>query len=87
VSELSYSCGWFNCKYSLHLITLRFNAVSCEYVPVIGRLYSIQYKGIFGMPDKARCYTCEEAGPLRLDFQREEVKIHHVIASTQDCWP
>jgi hypothetical protein len=32
MSELSYSCGQFNCKYCLHLITLRFNAVSCEYV-------------------------------------------------------
>ena len=54
-------------------------------VVVIGQLYSIRYKGIFGMPNKVRRYTCEEARPSRLDFQREEVKIHHIIASMQDC--
>jgi hypothetical protein len=53
---------------------------------VLGQLYSVQYKGIFGLPDKVRCYMGVEARPLRLDFQRDEVKIHHVIASTQDCW-
>jgi hypothetical protein len=53
---------------------------------VVGQLYPVQYKGIFGMPNKVRRNTCEEARPLRLDFQRDEVKIHHVIASTQDCW-
>jgi hypothetical protein len=52
---------------------------------VVGRLYSVQYKAIFGVPNKVRCYTCEEARPLRLDFQRDKVKIHHVIASIQDC--
>jgi hypothetical protein len=53
---------------------------------VVGRLYSIQYRDILGTPDKVRCYTCEEARPSRLDFQRDEVKIHHVISSMQDCW-
>jgi hypothetical protein len=53
---------------------------------VVGRLYSVQYKGIFGTLDKVRHYTSEEARPSRLDFQRDEVKIHHVIASMQDCW-
>jgi hypothetical protein len=53
---------------------------------VVGRLYPIQYKGIFGASDKVRRNVCEEARPLRLDFQRDEVKIHHVIASMQDCW-
>ncbi len=56
------------------------------YVRVVGRLYSVQYKGIFGAPDKVRRNTCKEARPLRLDFQRDKVKIHHVIALTQDCW-
>ncbi len=32
MSELSDSCGQFNCKYCLHLIFMRFNAISCEYV-------------------------------------------------------
>jgi hypothetical protein len=41
---------------------------------------------MFGMPDKVRHDMCEEARPSRLDFQRDEVKIHHVIASMQDCW-
>ncbi len=53
---------------------------------VVGQLYSVQYKDIFGTPDKVRWDTCEEARPLRLDFQRVEVKLHHVIASMQDCW-
>jgi hypothetical protein len=53
---------------------------------VVGQLYSIQNKSIFGTPDKVRCYTGVEARPSRLDFQRDEVKIHHVITSTQDCW-
>jgi hypothetical protein len=53
---------------------------------VVGQLYSIQYKGIFGMPNKVRRDRCEEARPSRLDFQRDEVKIHHIIASMQDCW-
>ncbi len=52
---------------------------------VVGPLYYVQYKNIFGMPHKVRCDMCEEARPSRLDFQREEVKIHHVIASMQDC--
>jgi hypothetical protein len=28
------------------------------------RLYSVQYKSIFGMPDKVRCNTCDKARPL-----------------------
>jgi hypothetical protein len=55
-------------------------------VSVVSQLYSIQYKGIFGVPNKVRCYTCEEVRPSKLDFQRDKVKIHHVITSTQDCW-
>ncbi len=53
---------------------------------VVGRLYSVQYKSICGMPDKVRHFTCEEARLSRLDFQRDKVKIHHAIASMQDCW-
>jgi hypothetical protein len=53
---------------------------------VVGRVYSVQYKSIFGVPDKVRCNTCEKARPSRLDFQRDKVKIHHVVALTQDCW-
>ena len=56
--------------------------------PVLGRLYSIQYKSIFGTPDKVRRDTCKEARPSRLDFQRDEVvldiKTFHVIALMQD---
>jgi hypothetical protein len=53
---------------------------------VIGQLYSVQYKSIFGAPDKVRHCMCEEARPLRLEFQRDKVTIHHVITSMQDCW-
>jgi hypothetical protein len=31
---------------------------------VIGRLYSVQYKSIFGAPDKVRCNMCDRARPL-----------------------
>ncbi len=41
----------------------------------VGQSYSVQYKGI-----------CKEARPSRLNFQRDEVKIQHVITLTQDCW-
>jgi hypothetical protein len=56
------------------------------YYVVVGQLYSVQYKSIFGAPDKVGRNTCEEARPSRLDFQRDEVKIHHVITLMQDCW-
>ncbi len=55
--------------------------------PVVGQLYSVQYKSIFGAPDKFRCNTCEEARPSRLNLQRDEEdldKDFHVTASTQD---
>ena len=32
VPKLFYSCGQFDREYCLHLITLRFYAISCEYV-------------------------------------------------------
>jgi hypothetical protein len=58
------------------------------YVIVVGRLYSIQYKSIFGAPDKVSGDTCEEARPSRLDFQKDEavleIKTFHNIASMQD---
>jgi hypothetical protein len=37
-----------------------FDKVDWESV-VVGQLYSIQYKSIFGVPDKVRCFTCDEA--------------------------
>jgi hypothetical protein len=33
-------------------------------VSVIGQLYSVQYKGIFGALDKGQTYTCDKARPL-----------------------
>jgi hypothetical protein len=35
-----------------------------EVYTAVDRLYSIQYKGIFGAPDKVRHYMCDEARPL-----------------------
>ncbi len=35
-----------------------------SYNTVIGRLYSVQYKSVFGVPDKVRLNTGEEARPL-----------------------
>ncbi len=71
------------------MVTKRAVAMATR-VAVVGRLYSVQYKSIFGAPDKVRGDKCEEASPLRLDFQKDKVvfdiKTHHVIASTEDCW-
>ncbi len=56
---------------------------------VVGRLYSVQYKSIFGVPDKVRRNTCEEARPSRLDFQKDKVvldiKTYPAITLTEDC--
>ncbi len=56
-------------------------------VSVVGRLYSVQYKSIFGVPDKVRCNTCDKA---RDHWVRSEVlsptphwdmrwQSHHII--------
>jgi hypothetical protein len=65
---------------------------------VVGQLYSIQYKTIFGAPDQVRCYTCDEARPLSqvwgvepttsLGYEvAEPPHHHHIIAGMQDCIP
>ncbi len=57
----------------------------------IGCLYSIQYKSIFGAPDKVRCDTCDNARPLSqvwgiepntsLGYElAEPTHHHHIIA-------
>ncbi len=33
ISLLYHSFGWLNRNYCLHLVTLRFDTISCEYVP------------------------------------------------------
>ncbi len=68
------------------LAGLRMGFLQGTHALVVGQLYSVQYNGIFGAPDKVRRQMFEEARPLRLDFQRDEVKIHHIITSRQDCW-
>jgi hypothetical protein len=48
---------------SVHMIgnrIINFEVSVC----VVGCLYSIQYKSVFGAPDKVICDTCEEARPL-----------------------
>jgi hypothetical protein len=35
-------CGRLNCKYCLHLITLGFNAISCQYVTPRYSISSVQ---------------------------------------------
>jgi hypothetical protein len=65
---------------------------------VVGRLYSIQYKGIFGVPDKVRRNTCDKARPLSQVWgvepntssryeQAKPTHHHHIIAGMQDCIP
>ncbi len=65
---------------------------------VIGRLYSIQYKNIFGVPNKVRLYTCDEARLLSQVWGvepntssgyevAEPPHHHHTIAGMQHCIP
>ncbi len=65
---------------------------------VVGRLYSLQYKSIFGTLDKVRRYTCDETRPLSEVWGDEpntssgyEVAEpphhHHIIVGMQDCIP
>ncbi len=62
---------------------------------VVGRLYSIQYKSIFGAPDNVRRYPCDKARPLSQVWGVEpntssiyevaEPHHHHIIAKMHDC--
>ncbi len=65
---------------------------------VVGRLYSVHYKTIFGMPDKVRRDMCDKARPLSqvggvepntsLGYEVAEPSHHHqIIAGMQDCIP
>jgi hypothetical protein len=65
---------------------------------VIGRLYSVQYRSLFGAPDKVRCNTCDKARPLSQVWGvepntssgyevAEPPHHHHIIARMQDCIP
>jgi hypothetical protein len=73
--------GMLNLGIISTFFTLRSHFINLEWlsstyyiqVSVVGRLYSVQYKIIFGAPDKVRRDTCEEARPSRLDFQRDKV--------------
>ncbi len=67
-------------------------------VGVVGGLYSVQYKSIFGMPDKVRHYMCDEARQFSqvwgvepntsLGYEvAEPPHHHHIIAGMQDCIP
>jgi hypothetical protein len=44
VSEFFYSCGQLNRKYCLHLITLRLNAISGQYVPQVFYFKCAEYQ-------------------------------------------
>ncbi len=63
---------------------------------VVGQLYSVQYKRIFGAPDKVRRDTCDKARPLSQVWGVEPYTSsgyelaepphhHHIIAGMQDC--
>jgi hypothetical protein len=60
--------------------------------------YSVQYKRFFGMPDKVRCDTGDQARPLSQVWGvepntssgyelAEPSHYHHLIAGMQDCIP
>ncbi len=54
----------------------KYETIVFAFVPldgvVVGHLYSVQYKSIFGAPNRVRRDMCEEARPSRLDFQGDE---------------
>jgi hypothetical protein len=65
---------------------------------VVGPLYSVQYKSIFGAPEKVRHDTCDKARPLSQvwgvepntssGYEVAEPPHHHqIIAGMQDCIP
>ncbi len=65
---------------------------------VVCRLYSVQYKSIFGAPDKVRCDKCDKARPLSQvwgvepntspGYEVGEPPHHHqIIVRMQDCIP
>ncbi len=65
---------------------------------VVGQLYFIQYKSIFGAPDQVKRDTCDEAGSLSRVWGvepntssgyevAEPPHHHHIIARMQDCIP
>ncbi len=64
----------------------------------VGQLYSVQYKSIFGAPDKVRCNMGDQARPLSQvwgvepnassGYELAEPTHHlHLIAGMQDCIP
>ncbi len=66
--------------------------------PVVGRLYSVQYKSIFGAPDKVRRDLGDQARPLSqaqgnepntsLGYELARPTHHlHLIAGMQGCIP
>jgi hypothetical protein len=66
--------------------------------PVVDRLYSVQYKGIFGAPDKVRRDTCDKARLLSQvlgvkpntspEYEVAEPPHHdQIIIGMQDCIP
>jgi hypothetical protein len=65
---------------------------------VVGQLYYVHYKSIFGVPDKVRCDTCDKARPMSqvlgvepntsLGYEVAEPPHHHqIIAGMQDFIP
>ncbi len=65
---------------------------------VVGRLYSVQYKSIFGAPDKVRWDMCDKARPLSQvlgvepntspGYEVAEPPHHHqIIVGMQDLIP
>jgi hypothetical protein len=69
-----------------------------EFNTVVGCLYSVQYKSIFGTPDKVRCNTCDKDKLLSQvlgvepntssGYKVAEPPHHHqIIIGMQDCIP
>ncbi len=93
---LCWSFGW--CYNDSFVCLLEARSKRQWWSNVIGRLYSVPYKSIFGTPDKVRCNTCDKARPLSQvwgvepntssGYEVAEPPHHHqIIIGMQDCIP
>ncbi len=91
----SLNCSMYQVPVPTLIVNLYDYILNCY---VVGRLYSTQYKSIFGAPDKVRRNTCNKARPLSQvwgfepntssGYEVAEPPHHHqIIVGMQDCIP
>jgi hypothetical protein len=61
----TYDPIWSSVNFTLNFLNFHSDALLCHLIFfVVGQLYSIQYKIIFGTPDKIRRDTGDQVRPL-----------------------